>query len=85
MNLGDTALSYVRTLVPVAVGFVVSWAALVGVNVDPGTQTALISLLTSVITGLYYVVVRWAESRWPKVGWLLGSPKTPTYPPTPGQ
>lgn len=85
MNLGDTALSYVRTLVPVGVGFLVSWAALAGVEVDPGTQAMLISLITSVITGLYYVVFRWAEGRWPKLGWLLGYPKVPTYPPPPGE
>jgi uncharacterized membrane protein (DUF441 family) len=85
MNLGDLALSYVRTLVPIGVGFLVSWAALAGVNVDESQQTMLISLLTSVITGAYYVVVRWAETRWPKIGWLLGSPKVPVYnPPTEG-
>lgn len=47
-----------------------------GFDIDPGDAQAL------VVTGIgtvWYVAARVAEQHWPNAGWLLGSPKQPTY------
>lgn len=71
------AASLIRTIVPVVAGAVISWLALVNLNIDTGGQSALVSLLTAALTGGYYLVVRLIETRVPQVGWLLGLAKTP--------
>lgn len=69
--------SLIRTIVPVVAGAVISWLALVNLNIDTEGQTALASLLTALLTGGYYIVVRLIETKVPQVGWLLGLAKTP--------
>jgi len=69
--------SLIRTIVPVAAGAVISWLALVNLEVDADGQAALVSLLTAGLTGAYYVVVRLVEQKVPQVGWLLGLAKSP--------
>lgn len=69
--------SLIRTIVPVAAGAVISWLALVNLDIDAEGQTALASLLTAVLTGAYYIVVRLIETKVPQVGWLLGLAKSP--------
>lgn len=69
--------SLIRTIVPVVAGAVISWLAMVNLNIDTEGQTALASLLTALLTGGYYIVVRLIETKVPQVGWLLGLAKTP--------
>ncbi len=42
------------------------------------------SVVTAGVITLYYWAVRRFGDRWPKLEWLLGSPKTPSYAPGPG-
>lgn len=71
------AASLIRTLVPVAVGAVISWLALINLDIDPAGQAGLSSFLTALLTGGYYLLVRLVERHVPQVGWLLGLAKTP--------
>ncbi|WP_454044418.1 hypothetical protein [Cellulosimicrobium sp. Marseille-Q8652] len=72
-------LSLVRTVVPIAVGFVISWLSLRGIPVEESAQNSLISGLTALITAAYYAAVRALELRWPWFGYLLGTRAEPTY------
>lgn len=74
--MNDTIVSYIRTLVLLAVGWVAAQLVALGVDVD---ANALAGALVPIVTGLYYVAARWLEKRWPAFGWLLGLPKQPTY------
>lgn len=76
MNGTDYGRSVIRTIVPLIVGSLVGWFVSKGVEVDRGALTAA---LDSLLGGLYYVVIRAVERRWPKAGWLLGAPGAPTY------
>lgn len=71
--MSDLVVSGIRTLVPLAVAWLVTT---VGLDIDTAQATAnLIGLLTVV----WYGVARLLEQRWPAAGWLLGRPATPTY------
>lgn len=76
--------SVVRTIVPVIVGAVVGWFTTAGIQIDPQLQIALGTLLTTIASGLYYIIVRLLETYvTPKFGWLLLFPKAPVvYSPT---
>lgn len=70
-----------------AVASVVAWldgifdeAGMVGVSVLVIVQ----SVVTAGVITLYYWLVRRFGDRWPKLEWLLGSPRTPSYAPGPG-
>lgn len=71
------AASLIRTIVPIIVGAVLSWLALVGLDVDPAGSAGLSTFLTALLTGGYYALVRLVETRVPQVGWLLGLAKSP--------
>lgn len=79
MQLSNQLIGLIRTWVPIAVGAVISWFATIGLNIDAETQAASVVALTGVIQAAYYTVVRLLESKYPAVGWLLGSAKTPSY------
>lgn len=66
--------SIVRTLIPLLVAAVVTYAAKVGLDVD---SAALSSLLGGVVGSAYYIVVRLIETKFPKFTWLLGSSAQP--------
>ncbi|MEM9521553.1 MAG: hypothetical protein AAGA37_19745 [Actinomycetota bacterium] len=76
--LNDYIVSLIRTAVPGFVAWLLSLAAdrlgLVGID-----STAAAGLAVSVALAAYYAVVRAAEARWPRVGWLLGISRTPAY------
>ena len=74
--------SHIRTGVPVAVGWLLtrageqwggSWSEVDG--------EALTTAVTVIVIAVYYTIARELEKRWPSAGWLLGSPKQPTYGP----
>lgn len=70
--------SVVRTVVPIAVGAVVSWFVTAGIELDPQFEGSLTILITAALTGVYYIAVRLFERYVsPKFGWLLGLAKQP--------
>lgn len=77
--MSDFLVSQIRTHVPVLVGTLISFLATLGLDLDVKTQAGLIAGLTGVIISLYYLIVRLIEKKFPKVGILLGSTKTPNY------
>lgn len=71
-------LSIVRTYVPLLVGGVLGFFASQGITVDPEFEEAFTGVLMLVGSGLYYLVARLFETYVsPKLGWLLGSAKSP--------
>lgn len=79
MNLSDTVVSYIRTYVPAAVGLFIGWLVSLHLTVDPNLQAGLTALLSGAAITVWYAAVRWLEARWKVFGWLLGTPKQPTY------
>lgn len=68
--------SFVRTLVPIIVGVIVGQAARIGLDLDEGLVTAIV---TATAGAAYHAAVRWIETRWPKAGVLLGYARAPQY------
>jgi hypothetical protein len=73
--------SLIRTIVPIAVGALVGWFATRGVKIDAAT---IIPVIDAAVAAIYYAAVRAAEQKWPKAGWMLGSPGAPSYAPAGG-
>lgn len=76
MTRNDQLVALVRTVVPAVVGLLLAAAAKANIDIDGG---ALNGIVDAVVIGVYYLVVRQLEKRWPKFGVLLGIPKQPTY------
>lgn len=77
-------ISYIRTGAALLAGVIATWLAThLNVVLDDNTQAMLAGLFTAVAGAVYYGVVRALESRWPKLGFLLGVPRTPDYGPKP--
>lgn len=74
--MGDVILSLIRTWVPIGVGYLVAWGLLPSDLSDEATLA-----FAGLITAAYYGLVRLLESktRFKWIGWLLGSPKEPSY------
>lgn len=78
--MSDTIISYIRTVVPVAIGAAISFLALHGLKLDRSTSDAIITAATGILIALYYLLVRLFEQYVsPKFGWLLGVAKKPAY------
>ena len=69
--------SIVRTIVPVVVGAIVSYLATLGVTLQEDVMAALSVIITAAATAIYYIVVRWLEQKFPKLGILLGYAAVP--------
>ena len=67
-----SAPSIVRTLVPLAVGQIVAYLATIGIVLPDDVMAAVTVVLGFVVTSVYYLVVRWLEQKFPKIGVLLG-------------
>jgi hypothetical protein len=70
-------ISLVRTFVPTVVGALFVWLASFGIEVPEDGRVGLTSFLFVLFTGLYYLVVRLLEERFPQLGILLGFAKSP--------
>ena len=70
--------AHIRTYTPILVGWVLAriGETLGPLDVDGATLSAAV---TALVIAVYYGAVRWAEQRWPQLGWLLGSPHQPSY------
>lgn len=76
---GDIGTSIVRTLVPIVAGAIITFFASKGFAFDDQFTANLYVVLQGLFTGLYYIVVRVLEVKFPKLGILLGSIKQPEY------
>jgi hypothetical protein len=77
--LNDFVTSLIRTWVPIIVGSIIGWLAARGINIDAQAVAGLAAFLAAVFSGLYYLVIRLIERRYPGAGALLGSAKRPEY------
>lgn len=77
--MSDLTPSFVRTLVPLVIG---PLAARYAPGIDTSDPDVLLAL-SAVIGWAYYVLVRLIETRFPRLGYLLGIAKTPAYSPAP--
>lgn len=68
-------LSIRRTIVPILVGLIM--ASFLGKYIDDVQE--LQNVLSSVIAAVYYAVIRVIETKWPKIGILLGAKTQPVY------
>lgn len=76
----DPIIAVIRTVVPAAVGSAIAWGVEKGVEVSDDTQTQLSAALVTVCISLYYILATFLERKVnPAFGWLLGSPKAPSY------
>lgn len=72
--------SVVRTIVPAIVGWTMAWLATTGLPVDENFAGNLTAVLGVTFNALYYIVVRFLETKFSsKWGWLLGLATSPTY------
>lgn len=71
--------SLIRTYVPIGVGALASYLLTLGIDLDANAQLGLVTFLTALLQGLYYLIARLLEQRYPQLGVLLGSSKTPDY------
>lgn len=69
-------IAWIRTISPVLVGSLVAWLLTLGIDLDAGTQTGLITGLTGFLIAGYYTLARLLEKQFPVLGVLLGVPKT---------
>lgn len=72
MPTSDLSTSIIRTYIPLLVGWIVAQLSSASIEIDPVT-------VTTVVTAVYYAIVRALEAKFPKVGWLLGKASPPTY------
>jgi hypothetical protein len=79
MNPTDYGRSVIRTIVPIVVGSFIAWLAARGVKVDEAT---ILPAIDAIVAGAYYALIRLVEHKYPKAGWLLGSPGAPSYAPS---
>lgn len=80
-EINDQVVSIIRTIVPTIVGQVMGWLAIKGILDNDGVITAaLIFIITTGATALYYALARLLETYVStKFGWLLGVAKKPVY------
>lgn len=78
-TVGDAMIALVRTIVPLAVGWLIAFLAL-----PEGVAPQLELIATAAATAAYYAGVRALSEKWSWFGWLLGYPVDPTYVPRHG-
>ena len=76
----DYVKSLTRTFVPVVVAAIVTGLAHAGIPLPASSRTLLASVIGGAVGASWYGLVRLLERRYPKLGWLLGSPGAPSYP-----
>lgn len=77
---GDQLISHIRTYVPIVVGTALTYVSRkTGFVVDEDAAASVTMLIAGIVTAAYYTLVRMIERVNPKLGWLLGVAKPPTY------
>jgi hypothetical protein len=76
----DDITAKIRTLVPAIVGAALAWlAAKFNIVIDEQSTVEGVAFFTALCIGAYHSAVTWVSKKVPVVGWLLGSPKNPSY------
>jgi len=70
----------VRTATGYLVGLLATLLASANIEVSDEFNGDLTLVVSFLVGTLYYVIVKALEKKWPKIGWLLGSPNAPVYP-----
>lgn len=74
-----TTPALVRTVVPFAVGGLLSLLVALGVELDPNAEAILTPAVALIVGAAYYWGVRQLAKRWPWTEHLLGVALAPTY------
>lgn len=77
--MNNFVTSLIRTYVPIGVGAMASYLLSQGLELDASAQLGLITFLTAILQGVYYLVARILERRFPQLSFLLGSSAQPKY------
>lgn len=77
--MSNFVTSLIRTYVPIIVGAIISFLTAKGIEIDESSIAGLTAFMTALFSGVYYLVVRLLEKKYPQVGILLGRVKTPDY------
>jgi len=77
--MNDLVISTIRTFVPAFVGAVAAILAGWGIQLDDVALQGFQAFVFGFTSAAYYLLVRMAAQKYPKLEWLLGSPKAPTY------
>jgi hypothetical protein len=77
--MSNFVTSWIRTNVPFIVSGLVTWLMTVGLQVPADVQASIVVVATWLLGSLYYALVRWAETKWPWIGNLLGVASQPKY------
>lgn len=75
----DFVISFIRTVIPMVVGALASYMTSKGIELPAEAFAGLVTFLTATLSALYYLIVRWLETKWPAFGWFLGVPGKPKY------
>lgn len=70
-------ISLIRSNVAPLVGALATWLIQLGLEVPEDAKQGLITFLFFFLSGIYYLIVRLLEERFPQVGIMLGYAKTP--------
>lgn len=77
--MSDLSTRITRSVVPIAVGAIVTFASNLGLDFsDKGVQ-GITALVAGAVGIVYYVLVTLLEEKFPKIGALLGKPVRPEY------
>lgn len=72
--------SLIRTYVPWLAGVIIGWLVSLGIPLDPEVEVQVTLTLMGAASMLWYFLARVFEIYVsPKLGWLLGLAKQPTY------
>lgn len=74
--MSDFVVSWIRTVIPAAVGVILGILANAGIDVD---AAALEGVIVSIAIGAWYAVARWLEENVSWLSWINGVRKTPSY------
>ena len=76
----DSITGWIRTAVPMAIGWILTWLAKrYEIVLDAETASTVTSSVTFLVGLGWYTAVRALEARWPRAGVLIGAAKQPTY------
>lgn len=78
--MNNTATSFIRTWVPVAIGSILAWLMQrYNIIIPQEFYAQATELVTALVIAGYYGIVRLIEIKVPWVGWFLGRAGRPVY------
>lgn len=77
--MNNVVTSIIRTVMSAILGYVFAWLLAKGIDIGETNRGVIEAWFIVTSQGVVYAAIRYAESRWPAVGWLLGIAKTPGY------